>query len=162
LRGNMTGTNKRGLLTATCWIVLGVVISLWSSTFPFGTLDEQGPAIFPLGCGLVLILLGIILLIQERKGDHGKALRSVPGLMPRGTAAMRVTSVLGGMLLAAVLFDVLGFLLTVFCLVLCMMRVSQPQKWKVDLSYSLVFTLGSYLLFHMVLKTTLPKGLLGF
>jgi hypothetical protein len=157
----MTVTKKRGLITACCWILFGVVISVWSSTFPFGSLEEQGPAIFPLGSGLALILLGSILLLQELKQADQKVVEASP-LMPRGSAGMRVGLSLAAMLLAAVLFDAFGFMLTVFCLMFILMRVSQPNALRVDLFYSLVFTVGSYLLFRVILKTTLPKGLLGF
>lgn len=157
----MTGTRRRGLITAFCWILLGVTISIWSSTFPFGSLEEQGPAIFPLGSGLALVLLGSILLVQETKQTDRKAAQASP-LMPSGSAGMRVGFSLAGMLLAAILFDILGFMLTVFCLMLFLMRVNQPSTWKVDLFYSLVFTIGSFLLFRVILKTVLPKGLIGF
>jgi putative tricarboxylic transport membrane protein len=161
LRGTTTGTKKRGLITAGFWILLGILISIWSSTFPFGSLENQGPAIFPLGSGLALILLGSILLLQEVKQADQKVVQASP-LMPSGRAGMRVGLSLAGMLLAAIFFDLLGFMLTVFCLMLFLMRVSQPSTWKVDLFYSMVFTVGSYLLFRVILKTTLPKGLIGF
>lgn len=144
---------------AACWIVLGVAISIWSATFPFGTREDQGPAVFPLGCGLVLIVLGSILFFQTGKQDNRQYPQGDSVLMPHKEGGKRVGLSLGGMLLAALVFDVLGFVLTVFCLILFLMRVSQPQKWKVDLFYSLVFTVGSYVLFRIVLKTTLPTGL---
>jgi hypothetical protein len=66
------------------------------------------------------------------------------------------------MLLAAVLLEFLGFVLTFFCLIIFLIRAIQPDKWRVDVLYTLIFTLGAYLLFQVLLKTTLPTGILGF
>ncbi len=83
-------------------------------------------------------------------------------LIPNGAAFKRVALSLGGMLLSAVLFEFLGFVLTFFCLIIFLIRAIQPEKWRVDILYTLAFTLGAYMLFHVLLKTTLPTGILGF
>lgn len=144
-----------------CWIIFGSIISIWSVTFPFGSWDAPGPTFVPLGAGLMIIFLGSILFFQARKQDEGKRVESFVSLIPRGAALARVALSLGGMLLSAVLIDFLGFLLTFFCLILFLMRVIQPQAWRMDLLYAVFFTLGAYTLFQVFLKTTLPTGFLG-
>jgi hypothetical protein len=156
------GTKKRDVLTALCWITLGCIISIWSASFPFGKSERPGPAIFPLGTGLILISLGIILFVQARKRDEEESKEKVVSLIPRGAAFRRVAFSLGGMLVSAVLIDYLGFILTFFCLILFLVRAVQPQKLKKDIFYAVFFTLAAYMLFQVVLKTTLPTGFLGF
>jgi putative tricarboxylic transport membrane protein len=158
----MTGTKKRDAAAAVCWITLGCVISIWSASFPFGKSERPGPAIFPLGTGLILISLGIILFVQARKRHQEKSKEAVVPLIPRGAAFRRVAFSLGGMLLSAVLLDHLGFILTFFCLILFLVRAVEPQQWKKDTFYAVIFTLAAYALFQVLLKTTLPKGFLGF
>ncbi len=152
---------KREALTAFCWIVLGLVISVWSATFPFGRWEALGPAVLPFACGLMLILLGSLLLFQVRRKKKEKPFETPP-LLPRGAGLTRVVLSVSGMLLAAVLFQFVGYTITVFCLILSLMRINEPEKWKSDLFYAFVFTLGSYMLFQVLLKASLPPGFLGF
>ena len=158
----MTRTKKRDAATAVCWITLGLIICIWSASFPFGKSDRPGPAIFPLGTGLILICLGSVLFVQARKRDGEKSEEKLIPIIPRGAAFRRVAFSLGGMLLSAVLLDYLGFIVTFLCLILFLVRGVQPQEWKKDTFYAAVFTLAAYMLFQVLLKTTLPKGFLGF
>lgn len=149
-------------VTAIFWVILGSVISVWSATFPFGTKEALGPAILPFGSGLILISLGSILFFESRKQNEVKTTETFVPLIPRGAAFTRTALSLGSMFLSAVLLESLGFVLTVFCLILFLMRAIHPQKWRVSIFYSLVFTLGSYIVFQVLLKTTLPRGFIGF
>jgi len=153
---------KRDVVTALCWVILGFVISIWSSTFPFGRWDALGPAILPFACGLILILLGFILFIQTWKQKEQKPKEPLAPIIPHGEPLTRVSLSTGGMILSSVLFPFLGYSMTAFCLILLLMRVNGPEKWRADLFYALVFTLGSYMLFQVLLKTPLPIGFLGF
>ena len=160
--GATEGMKKRELIAGLCWVVIGLVVSIWSSTFPFGTWEAVGPAVLPFGCGLILILLGSIFFFQVWKQNGGEVMEALAPLIPRGAAFRRVAISVGGMLLSAALIGFLGFLLTVFSLTLFLLRGVQPKRWGVDAFYALVFTGGCYVLFHVLFKTTLPKGLLGF
>ena len=155
-----TRMKKRDAAAGLCWILFGSIISIWSAAFPFGSRDAPGPAIFPLGAGLIIIFLGSVLFFQARKQHGGKPAEGFVPLIPHGPALARVALSLGGMLLSAVLIDFLGFLLTFFCLILFLMRAIQPRKWRMDLFYAVFFTLGAYVLFQVLLKTTLPAGFL--
>lgn len=75
---------------------------------------------------------------------------------------MRVVFCLCGMALSAVLFEAFGFVLSMFLMILFMMRTIDPQKWKTSLFYSLISALGSFFVFRILLKTQLPSGFLGF
>ncbi len=156
------GLKEQDTVMAVCWIILGFIISMWSATFPLGNWESLGPAIFPLGSGLILFFLGNILYFQARKRNERKPMESFVSVIPRGEGFSRVALALGGMLLSAALLDILGFLLTFFFLILILLRAIQPQKWRVDILYTLVFTLGAYMLFQILLKTELPVGFLGF
>ena len=152
---------KTELIVAIFWIILGLTISIWSATFPLGSWESIGPALLPMACGLILILLGCIIFVQTKKQKR-KPVRPVVSQIPQRVAFTRVALSLGGMFLSAVVFDFLGFVLTLFLLILFLMQAIQPVKWRTAIFYAFVFTLGSYLLFQFLLKTTLPHGFLGF
>ena len=154
---------KQDAITSICWVVLGLIISIWSVTFPFGSLESLGPALFPLGSGLILVILGSILFFQAQRKNEGKPLeKSLVPLIPRGAAFSRVALSLAGMFLSALLIEFLGFLLTFFFLILFLVRGIQPQKWGADIFYALFATLSAYMLFQVLLQTMLPTGFLGF
>ncbi len=152
---------NRETIIAVFWILLGSIITIWSSTFPFGSGKRLGPAWFPFILGLIVILLGAILCCRAILKKEIYPEKNLESLLPKDAALHRVAFVLLAMLAAAALFDVLGFLITTFCLMLFLFRVIEPQLWKVDLFYVLIFTLGSYILFRVLLKVQLPTGILG-
>jgi uncharacterized membrane protein len=152
---------RRESVMAMFWVFLGLAISIWSATFPFGGLKDPGPAFLPLGCGLILIFLGSLMIFQERARNANSSSKSFKRLLPPGAAGKRVGFTMGSMLLSIILLTPLGFVLTVFFLILFLMRTIQPQKWKVALFYAFVSAVGSFVVFKVLLRTQLPGGFLG-
>ncbi len=146
---------------AIFWIVLGVTISIWSATFPFGDVKDPGPALLPFACGLILILLALVMLIQERLHGRDRPAGFSGRLLPQGAAGRRVAFTLGAMLLAGILFMPLGFPLTVFFLILFLMRAIQPQRWGTAVFYAFASAGGALIIFKVLLKSQLPAGFLG-
>jgi uncharacterized protein (DUF58 family) len=69
---------------------------------------------------------------------------------------------MGSMLLSIVLLTPFGFVLTVFLLIVFLMRTIHPQKWGVAILYAFVLAVGSFIVFKVLLNTQLPGGFLGF
>jgi putative tricarboxylic transport membrane protein len=153
---------NRDMIMAIFWIILGLTIAVWSATFPFGNLEDPGPAYFPVGTGVIIGVIGVLLLIQVLKRRES----NTPGpLQPRAScpgAARRVVFYLAGVILSAVVLEVFGFVLTMFFMILFMMRTIAPQRWTKALFYSSISALGSMFVFRVLLKTQLPGGFLGF
>jgi putative tricarboxylic transport membrane protein len=152
---------SRETIIAAFWILLGSVIAIWSSTFPFGSGKRLGPAVFPFTLGLMVILLGGILCFQAIRNKERYPEKNLESIIPEDAARNRMALTLLAMLAAAALFNVVGFVLTTFCLMLFLFRVIEPQRWRVDLFYVLIFTLSSYILFQVLLKVQLPTGFFG-
>lgn len=153
---------RRDLVAAIFWILLGVVISIWSSTFPFGDWKAPGPAFLPLATGLILILLGGILLIQNRVTKKGRPRDSSKTLLPRGKALAKVAATLGIIVLSTLSLEALGFIVTTFLMLLLLKETIQAEKVKTALFYAFVSTLGCVIVFQILLKVRFPKGPFGF
>jgi hypothetical protein len=153
---------RRDAMMAVFWVFLGITISIWSSRFPFGGLAHPGPAYFPVGLGLVIALFGVVVFFQAWKAREEGGVKPSARPSSNRAARNRVIFCLAGMTLSAVLFEMLGFVLTMFLMILFMMRTIAPQQWKTALFYSVVSALGSLLVFKVLLKTQLPGGFLGF
>jgi hypothetical protein len=65
------------------------------------------------------------------------------------------------MLLGTFLFEPLGYLLTFFLLLILLIRGAGPQRWRTTLLIAFFSALSVYLIFVLLLKQQLPKGLLG-
>src|SRR5512139_3284999 len=102
---------RREKFMAVFWVLLGLTISIWSATFPFGGLKDPGPAFLPLGCGLLLILLGSIMVVQKRTRHADLSAKPFQRLVPQGAAGKRVGFTMGSMLLSIILLMPLGFVL---------------------------------------------------
>jgi putative tricarboxylic transport membrane protein len=153
---------RRDALTGACWIILGLIIAIWSATFPFGEWKAPGPAILPFSLGLILAFLGTILLFQAvKQSDHNETGPFVP-LVPKGDSFKRVALTIAGMFLAVALLNALGFIITVFLLLLFLTRTIEPPGWGASATYALVAAIGSFVLFQVLFKTPLPRGFLGF
>jgi hypothetical protein len=153
---------KRDAVMAIFWVLLGLTISIWSATFPFGSRKSPGAGFLPMTVGLILILLGSILFFQTIKRKEKASGGTYPPLIPEGAAFKRFALTLAGMFLSVVFLEYLGFILTAFFLLLFLMRAIQPQKWRVAVFYSLASAISSFVLFRVFLKTPLPPGFVGF
>ena len=60
------------------------------------------------------------------------------------------------------LLQVLGFILGTFMLLLFLFRVVEPVGWKTVFIVTVLTMGGTYLLFGVLIESTLPKGFLGF
>jgi putative tricarboxylic transport membrane protein len=152
----------RDHVMAIIWILLGFVLSFWSATFPFNSASNPGPAVLPFACGLLFVALGIILLLQTRAAKGNSTLMSAARLLHKGEPLKRVGLTSAGMILAVVLLDHLGYVATVFLLLLFLLKAIESKGWKVAIFYALSCSVGSYILFKVILKTALPAGILGF
>jgi hypothetical protein len=68
----------------------------------------------------------------------------------------------GVLFLYTAVLKVLGFLLATFLLLLFLFRVVEPLRWKTILLVTAVTMGGIYLLFGVLIESSLPKGFLGF
>lgn len=153
---------KRDAITAVCWIFLGLIIAIWSATFPFGEWKAPGPGFLPFSLGLILAFLGTILFFHAIKRSGRDEPASFVRLIPKGDSFKRVALTIMGMFFAATLLGMLGFILTVFLLLLFLTRTIEPPQWSVAVIYALASTVGSYVLFQVLFRTPLPRGFLGF
>jgi hypothetical protein len=112
----------------------------------------------PLILGILLILLSLILLGQAKKSSRTpQGLTS--SILPGGWK--KVVYTVSIMLLATFLFETIGYLLTFSLLLILLMQGAGPQRWRTTLLIAFFSALSIYLIFVLLLKQQLPKGLLG-
>ena len=131
-----------------------------SLEMPLGTFRVAGSGLFPLCLGIILMLLALLylanlLLQKDSKGHSGEAAGARPG------AAGQMLLFFGASALAVLCFNILGYPLTAFLLMLLLLRILGLKRPVLLVTLPFLTAAGSYLLFVQFLKIPLPKGLIG-
>ncbi len=119
--------------------------------------DPLGPKAFPNLLGIALILAAILLFVETLKAKPEEA--AAPAV-PRGS--MRHLWMIGGVIAWTAfyfgVFDVAGYLLSTAIYLLVLTGVFNRGKRFANVLTSVLFALGSYILFVEILGVTLAKG----
>jgi len=148
------------LISGIFWLVIGFLFTIWSTHYQIGNLIRPGSGLLPLCLGVLLIFLSLIFLLGQAKKsfvDKGKV-RFFP--TPGGWKKVAYTVLI--LILATFTFEKLGYLLTVFLLIIFLMLGAEFKSWKRILLASFFTSLGVYLVFVLLLEQPLPRGFLRF
>ncbi len=145
-------TTDRVAGVALLLLALGVA---WESRrLPLGTHHGPGPGYFPLLLAAVLAVLAVVVMARGRGAPPLRALAWVE--------APRALAIVGAALFAAVALERLGYRLTVLALLLFLLGVVERRRpWAVVL-VAAGTALGSFWVFHTLLRVPLPRGPWGF
>jgi putative tricarboxylic transport membrane protein len=121
--------------------------------------DPLGPKAFPRLLGIALIAAAILLFVETLKADAAAEEKA-----PRGS--LRHLWMIGGVTVWTALyfglFDRAGYLVATVAYLLPLMAVFNPGKWVANVLTTVLWAVGSYVLFVKILGVALPAGLLGF
>jgi putative tricarboxylic transport membrane protein len=111
--------------------------------------SNVGPDIFPIGLGILLIILSIRLLFETCKyvGEAEK------GDKPD---YKRFLLILGAAILYVILLEPLGYVITTFLFLLFSFRVMEKGGWLKMVIIAAAFSFGVYFLFVKLLQGSLP------
>ena len=148
---------KAYIIANLVWLALAGAICAESIRLKVGSFHMPGPAFLPFFAGALLGILSLISLVQTWREKEAR------GAGPwGGTPFLKLALLLGVLFIYTALLEVLGFILGTFLLLLFLFRVVEPVGWKTVILVT-VFTMGgTYLLFGILIESSLPKGFLGF
>ena len=148
---------KAHIIANLIWLALAVAVGAESVRLKVGSFHTPGPAFLPFFAAALLGILSLISLIQTWREREEKG----PGPWV-GTPLVKIALLSGVLFCYTALLNVLGFLLGTFLLLLFLFRVVEPMGWKTVLIVTVLTMGGTYLLFGVLIESTLPKGFLGF
>jgi len=148
---------KTYIIANVFWMVLSIAICLESWRLDVGGLHTPGPGFLPFYAAILLGVLALISLIQILKETEGPA----TGIWGGGRW-FKLVFMLVSLFIYVLLFNLLGFVLATFLLLLVLFRVIEPYGWKMVLISSLLTITGTYFFFVVLLESRLPRGFLGF
>jgi len=148
---------NRDVMSGMFWLCLGVGLCVWSLAYPLGVLTQPGSGLLPLMLGAIVAFFSLVLIFTSL-GSVRSAERSSP-LFTEGWK--RVVAVIAVLLVAGVLFEKLGYLITFFFLPLILMILAGVRSWKQIALIAFGTAFGVYICFVLLLKQPLPAGLLA-
>jgi hypothetical protein len=146
------GARLTASLAALVFLLLGVWICRQAGQLPFGSFRMPGAGFFPLLLGGVLSLLSIILLAVSWLGH--------PETVPMSSMRREVFYLMGAILMAAWLFERLGFLCTMVLFLGVLLKVLGKFNWTATIMVAVLGSVVAYVLFSRVLLIGLPSGVL--
>jgi hypothetical protein len=145
---------RRDHVAGGAFVGAGALVLAVSGDLPFGTLSSPGAGMLPTLVVALMMGFGLILLVQARRSPF---LREVDWTdLPH---AVRV-AILAAAAVAA--FTALGFALTAALLLFTLIFFIERRPFLPALAFSIVATATVYTLFSLLLRTPLPRGLVGF
>lgn len=153
----------RQRIGALALVAVGLAF-IWQSLahLPLGTIDNPGPAAAPIALASLLVIVALWSMTGGASGplsrtDAGGAEETAaePG------AARHAVLVIAGITAAALVFDHLGYRLTILALLLFFLGAVERKPAIAVLLISFGLSFGSHALFVHVLKVPLPAGPFG-
>jgi putative tricarboxylic transport membrane protein len=145
---------------AVVFFVFGAITTILSLQMPIGSLRAAGSGLFPLGLGILLMVLSCAVIVKAFwPSDEAK--KEDIGADEEPLSALQVFAYLAIIVVTTILWSTLGYAIVSFVLMLGLLRTLGFRRWTLSLTISLLTAAGSYALFVYALKIPLPKGFLG-
>lgn len=142
--------SQRDFWSGLMFLVIGAAFALGAMEYSFGTSARPGPGYFPFGLGIVLALLGALVLfkaltLESEGGD------------PIGAIAWRpLLVIIGAITMFGLALPRLGLACTLPLLITMASLAGDEFRWRGVLLSCVVLTVGSWALFIVGLKLTIP------
>jgi putative tricarboxylic transport membrane protein len=151
------GVIKHDRISTFFFAVLAIAMSVESIRIGPGSLSNPGPGLVPLGCGLVLGTLSLIVFGLTLKGSSREGLPEKALNLTWGTIWALLSLVVFSFLI-----NPLGFYTVTFLWMGFVCRRIGRMGWKTTIFISAVTTFSAWLLFGYFLEIRFPLGVLEF
>lgn len=144
------------------WLVIGTYIAIHAYILGLGRVNQPGPGLIFFLAALVLIVLSAVDLAGTFVGRFQKDADIQKSPLWAGLRWRKIILVLSGLWAYALFFDLLGFILSTFLLMVFLYKAVEPTKWWIAIGGGLVTVILSYFIFSVWLQVPFPRGGLGF
>lgn len=148
------GLNR--LILPTISILISIFFFIATLNLPKAKLgDPNGPLYFPMMICIFLFIVSVVYFIKELKHHYPK--NDEIELLFKGRAPYLIISTLVLSLIYTFIFERLGFLIsTILFMMAVLFIVNGKEKWKVNISVAVLFSLGAWYAFAKLLGVSLP------
>jgi len=147
----------RDRLTSLFWAGVGLYIVYEGYQLKLGTLGSPNCGFFIFWTGMVLTGLSLVLFSQTLLWPKEAKDRQT---LWEGSRWSKGAKMMTALLLYALLFKGLGFIVSTFLLLLFLFKGLEPQKWRVAFILAAATTTVCYVVFGVFLELQFPPGIL--
>jgi len=156
-RGGKMDRQKWGSLA---WLIFGILICFGSIRLSLGDFHNPGPGFLPFITGGILTCLSFVVFVQS--GRRGKAKTGQKPFIVDRQRAWKATLTMIALLAYAIGMDYLGFLVSTTIFLAFVLWAVEPQRWYIVIFGSILASGVSFVLFEILLKSPLPRGIFDF
>jgi len=138
------------------FLAFSLFILISSLRLGMGTVQDPGPGFVPFLASVLLLVLSSSIFIQERRRAHAKDDKSLSVKRENLGKPIGLMIALIGFALA---LERLGYLLSIFLLMVAFLNLYRAKRWYVQLATAAVIAGASFLVFYVWLRVPLPTGL---
>jgi putative tricarboxylic transport membrane protein len=150
----------KNFTTGALSVLLGLLYLAGTFQIPVTPgIDEVGPRAFPFLIAAVMIASGAGLLIQDLRS--GVRVPFSWGFLAARGVWLRILATMGAGVVYGLILDDLGYLISTFLFMIAVTLLLNPGKTRQNLIVSAAFSVVTFVTFALVLKLSLPRGILG-
>lgn len=144
------------LIVPSVCILISIFYFIYTINLPKAKLgDPNAPMYFPLIISIFLFNMSVIYFIKELLKHYPK--KEEVKLLFKGRAPVLIISTLIISLIYAFIFERIGYLAsTILYMLAILFIVNGRNKWLVNLSVAVLFSVGSWYVFYHLLDVSLP------
>jgi putative tricarboxylic transport membrane protein len=135
-------------------VLLGIVITIVSLGYGFGSLRRPGPGLYPFFIGVAILVLSLFVTVSELRSKTDPHLIGGEGI--KTFVLMIVTFCLW-----ILIMPLLGYVIVTLLATYAFCKIMKLEGWWKPLAVSAGTAFFLYLLFDYFLYIDLPRGLLG-
>jgi hypothetical protein len=136
------------------FVVFGLLVLAMSGDLPVGTLSFPGAGMMPKLLAVLLIGFGLLIVLRAGESEPLATIRWTD--LPHAARIVAITAA------AIALYQTLGFLLTMALLLFALSFGAERRHPLAAAGFAIGAVALTYLLFDVLLKTPLERGVLGF
>jgi putative tricarboxylic transport membrane protein len=148
------------ILTGIISIVLGLVYSLTALRLPRMAMgDRLGPKIFPYFVGIVTIITGIALILQDRDPEK-RSKKAEFGFKEHKNLWLNIVILTIAGILFGFFIDELGYMIATALFIFSVSMLINKGKLVQNIVIAVLFSVVTYFVFGVALKLSLPRGII--
>jgi len=140
------------------WVLFSLIVCIESYRMSLGALHDPGPGFFPFCIGLVMLGLSLTALFQSM----GKKEKTEKTSQEESTRWWNIVIITAAIIAYALTLQTIGFVINTFLFVGLLLKVVEPQPWKVAVIGGLIAAVSANLLFNVIFQSQIPSGIFGF
>ncbi|HNZ93936.1 MAG TPA: tripartite tricarboxylate transporter TctB family protein [Rectinema sp.] len=148
------------ILTGIISIVLGLVYSITALRLPRMAMgDRLGPKIFPYFVGIVTIITGIALILQDRDPEK-RSKKAEFGFKEHKNLWLNIVILTIAGILYGFFIDELGYMIATALFIFSVSMLINKGKLVQNIVIAVLFSVVTYFVFGVALKLSLPRGII--